>query len=227
MRKQSSTQWEPEIDQTYEQRVNDLGAITGSATDYEGDYQIEPVRQAQPTTWTPAKTAVERHQAERSAAAGQLRQIIDQQGQEPAQTATGNKFIVHEETSAKDRAGAGLRWWLLLAISALPLVFGLALWLFWGWGFFAFFFTCTGAGMLLGAILLNRQAINQSPIAIEKKQRDLDHEYRMYKEENAQRTRELVVGGFLGNAQADLSRQQPATVNSVALLVDHKNEVKR
>lgn len=49
--------WEPEIDQEYESRVNSLAAIDGSVTDYAGTYEIEPVRQQPPKTWTPAQGA--------------------------------------------------------------------------------------------------------------------------------------------------------------------------
>ena len=224
--KTQSTQWEPEIDQDYEEQVTDLDRIAGHVSDYADDCQIEPVRQAQPSTWTPAKTTIERHQEQRQQAVGQLRQMIDQQSQEPVTTNTSNKFIIHEETNAKDRAGAGFRWWLMTGASALPLTLGIGLWLFWGWGFFAFVFTFFGAGLLLGAILLNWQAISQSPIWIEKQQRALDHEYRMYKEENAQRTRELVIGGFIGGAKQDMASQVP-TVNGQLLLVNSQNEVKR
>lgn len=206
----------------YETEYSHLDTLAGRASDYPPSTAIEPAKPVR-QTYLPAHTPLEQGQQSRQQVVGQLRQIIDQQNQEPASTPTGNRFIIHEDTNAKDRAGAGLRWWLLLLWSLLPLAFGVGLWLFWGWGFFSFFFTCLGSGVLLGVILLNWQAISQSPISIEKQQRNLDHEYRMYKEANAQRTREQIIGGFIGQAQQDLNRNLP--IDGQVLLVNSKNEV--
>lgn len=219
----------PEIDASYENRQaylqampDEPGAAMASST------AVEPLRQQRPATWTPAQTSQQQQQAERQQVASHLRQLIDQQGQEPPSTSsgTGNKFRITEATNAKDRAGAGLRWWAAMGLSALPLVFGVGLWLFWGWGFFAFCFSCFGGGILGIAIWLNWQAGNQSPISIEKKQRTLDHEYRMFREENAQRSREMIIVGFMGNARQDVNRNTPV-VDGQILLVGSQNEVRQ
>lgn len=218
--------WEPEIDQEYESRVTALDQVSGHVSDYAGQYQIEPVRPAMPTTWTPAQTPTQAQQAQRSATIGQLRQMVDEQGQEPQRVATGNRFVITEDTNAKDRTGAGLRWWLAACLSCLPLALGLGLWLFLGWGFFSFVFVFIGAGMVIGLALLNWQSIAQSPITVEKKQRQLDHEYRMYKEANAQRTREMIAGAFLGGAKQDLATHAPV-VDGQLLLTDSRNGVRK
>jgi hypothetical protein len=150
---------------------------------------------------------------------------MDDQDREPPQTATGHRFVINETTNAKDRAGAGFRWWIMLGGSLAPLGLGLALW-WWEWIGAAFFFIFVGGGMLIGTISLNRQAQRNNPIRIEQGQRDKDHEYRMFREANAQRTRELVIAGFLGQARADIDRNAP-TVEGQLLLVDSQNEVRK
>lgn len=216
--------WEPEIDQAYERRVNDLASVDGHVSDYAGQYPIAPVRTQPPASWTPAQTPQQTAQAQRGATVTYLRQMIGEQGQEPARTDTGNKFVITDDSDARTRASAGIAWWLVTAVSLLPLVLGVGLWQFWGWGFVAFTFTFLGTGMLFGLLLLNWQSFKLSPIAVERRQRRLDHEYRMYKEENAQKTREMIVGAFLGDAGQDVQRNTPVTVEGQLLLVDGQNK---
>lgn len=224
--------WEPEIDQAYERRVQDLSAVDGHVSDFAGQYAIEPVRpqppatarQSSPNAWTPAQSPQQAAQSQRGATVTYLRQMIGEQGQEPARTDTGNKFVITDDSDARTRASAGIAWWLVSAVSLVPLGLGLGLWKFWGWGFLAFTFTFLGAGMLVGLVLLNWQSFKLSPIAVERRQRRLDHEYRMYKEANAQRTRELIVGAFLGDAGQDVARNRPVTVEGQLLLVDGQNK---
>lgn len=216
--------WEPEIDQAYERRVQDLSAVDGHVSDFAGQYAIEPVRSQPPATWTPAQSPQQAQQAQRSATVTYLRQMIGDGGQEPARTDTGNKFVITDDSDARTRASAGIAWWLTSAVSLVPLGLGLGLWKFWGWGFLAFTFVFLGSGMLIGLILLNWQSFKLSPIAVERKQRRLDHEYRMYKEANAQRTREKVIDAFLGEAGQDVARNRPVTVEGQVLLVDGQNK---
>jgi hypothetical protein len=213
------------IDQEYENQIDALADLNGHVSDYPGDYEIEPVYPQPPKTWTPAQSPQQALQTQRQQTIGQLRQIIDDQGQEPPQMATGHRFVINETTNAKDRAGAGFRWWLMLGGSLAPLGLGLALW-WWEWIGAAFFFIFVGGGMLIATVTLNRQAHRNSPIRIEQGQRDKDHEYRMFKEQNAQRTRELVIAGFLGQARADIKRNAQ-TLDGQALLVDSENGVQQ
>ena len=217
----------PDIDQAYERQVTDLARIEGSVTDLEGTYQLEPHQQRQPASWTPARSATEQAQAQRQATLGNLRTMIDQGNQEPAPTNTGYKFIINEETSAADRSRAAFHYFVMIAFSAPSLAIGIGLWWAWGFGIFAGIFTGIGALLLITTVILNIQAQLNSPIRIEQQQRQLDNDFRTYKEANAQEIRQQIVAGFLGQAKQDIQRNGPVTIDGQLFIDSHNNEAPR